>query len=89
MSDRPQLVLTDSEEEWHKMMFSFSTNEHGDRTLAGLTVEESIEFVEHHRHWNKPSKAEFERITELREKHEAARRLNIATAALREQGKVH
>ncbi|RUU95487.1 hypothetical protein EOB36_32395 [Mesorhizobium sp. M6A.T.Cr.TU.017.01.1.1] len=91
--DRPQLDLNSDEELWHSTMLGLSTNEHGERTLAGLTVEESIELNEFQRHFfgrrkKHSSREERNRYRELTEKFEASRRKALVAAELRRHGAV-
>ncbi|MFD1988335.1 hypothetical protein ACFSOZ_38605 [Mesorhizobium newzealandense] len=77
-----QLDLTEGEERGYSDMHGLSTNEQGEKILAGLTVEESIFVVEHRRRdlayrlddlAPRPPKADRLRHQQLADKHERAR----------------
>ena len=91
--DRPELDLTADEEVWHQTMLGLSTNEHGERTLVGLTVEESVELNTYHRYFfgkrkKHSSREERTHYRELNEKFEAARHNAFVAAERRRHGAV-
>lgn len=82
-----RLELTDAERVWHESMDGLARTDDGELTLAGLTVEESIWFVESSRAWLirgvtgvRRTPDESERYLELADRHEHARMGNLATS---------
>lgn len=74
------LSLIDSEIAWYTLMRALSTDARGRMTLVGLTVEESIQYVEYVRRraarakgWREYQKANRPKYLELEQKHQQAR----------------
>ena len=94
--DKPKLELTEGEEAYLTEMRSLTTNEFGERILAGLTVKESIAYIEYQRRWlaersdpdlNRETHARRRQHMAMDELHERARmRIVMAENELRVEG---
>ncbi|RWI90612.1 hypothetical protein [Mesorhizobium sp.] len=84
MGDRPQFQLTEADEAALRSMGYLTINEHGEKTLIGLTVEESIE---HHRsNIFSRNKSDTKRFRELNDKLVIAHRRALVNDTLRRLG---